>query len=193
MALMRALPNLSVVAPADEDECRQVLEYAATHETGPMYIRLGTAENAKVRGFEPNYRFGWAKILSEGSDLGLLSTGTMLAQCTEAVRALQTEGIAARLIHCSTVKPLPEELLVSTARITGAIVTAEEHSIIGGFGSAVAELLGRSAPVPLEMIGVRDSFGESGTTAELMEKFGLTTQAIVEAARRALGRKKAAD
>jgi transketolase len=190
LALTRALPNLAVVLPADEDECRQALEFAAGYDAGPVYIRLGTAENARVRGFEAAFRFGWAKVVKEGNDLGILSTGTMLAAASDAVRRLTADGVSARLIHCATVKPLKEDLLVMTARHTGAIVTVEEHSCVGGFGSLVAELLSRQAPVPVEMVAVPDVFGESGTTQQLMDKFGLNPEGIVEAAHRVLERKK---
>lgn len=190
IALMRALPNMAIVSPADEDECRQVLEFAATYEAGPIYIRLGTAESLKVRGFEPAFRLGWAKVVREGSDVAVLSTGTMLAAAADAVRQLEAEGVSARLVHCSTIKPLAEDLIGMTARNVGALVTVEEHGLMGGFGSAVAELVSRSAPVPIEMVGVPDVFGESGESQQLLDRYGLSAKGIAEAARKAIARKK---
>jgi transketolase len=190
LAVMRALPDLAILNPADEDECRQALEFAAGYDAGPVYIRLGTAENAKVRGFDATFRFGWAKVVQEGSDVGILSTGTMLSAASEAALQLAAEGVSARLIHCSTIKPLREDLLIMTARHTGAVVTVEEHSTVGGFGGMVCEVLARQAPVPVEMVAVPDTFGESGLTQQLLDRYGLNAKGVVEAARRALERKK---
>jgi transketolase len=189
VALLRAVPNLSIIVPADEDECRQVLEFAVGHEAGPLYIRLGSTGAPRILPQDYVYRHGRGTVLAEGSHVGILSSGPILFRALEAVRLLEVEGVSARLAHLPTVKPLDEELVLATARQTGALVTVEEHSVVGGFGSAVAETLARQAPTPVEMIGMPDRFGESAQPEELRQKYGLTVEGICDAAHRAIARK----
>ena len=182
IALMRSLPNMTVINPADEKEAEEVLK-AAVQYYGPVYIRLGRAAVADIH--DDHYQFNWGKgeILREGDDVGIIATGIMVEKALAAARILAEEGIRARVINMHTIKPIDRELVLSTARKTGKIVTAEEHSVIGGLGSAVSEVLSQGYPVKQAMVGIQDSFGESGTPAELLQKYGLTVEHIVEAAK----------
>ena len=189
VSLMRSLPNMTVLVPADEEETRQAIAWAAAYQ-GPVYIRLGrmSVDNVSPEG----YVFAPAKaaVLTEGNDVALIANGVMVMAALEAAKTLAAEGIQARVINMASVKPLDEAAVVSAAKETGAIVTCEEHSIIGGLGSAVAEVLAEQAPVPLERVGVKDTFGESGKPKELLAKYGLTAADVAEAARRVVARKK---
>ena len=189
VSLMRSLPNMTVLVPADEEETRQAIAWAAAYQ-GPVYIRLGrmSVDNVSPEG----YVFAPAKaaVLTEGNDVALIANGVMVMAALEAAKTLAAEGIQARVINMASVKPLDEAAVVSAAKETGAIVTCEEHSIIGGLGSAVAEVLAEQAPAPLERVGVKDTFGESGKPKELLAKYGLTAADVAEAARRVLARKK---
>ena len=189
VSLMRSLPNMTVLVPADEEETRQAIAWAAAYQ-GPVYIRLGrmSVDNVSPEG----YVFAPAKaaVLTEGNDVALIANGVMVMAALEAAKMLAAEGIQARVINMASVKPLDEAAVVSAAKETGAIVTCEEHSIIGGLGSAVAEVLAEQAPAPLERVGVKDTFGESGKPKELLAKYGLTAADVAEAARRVLARKK---
>ncbi|MDR0309522.1 MAG: transketolase family protein [Candidatus Methanoplasma sp.] len=188
MALMRALPNMTVISPADAYEA-----YAATMAIaeleGPVYMRLGRAEFPPITEEDAPFTVGKASVLREGSDVTLVGTGQMVAFCMEAADHLAEEGIDAEVINMSTIKPLDKATLRASLRKTGCSVTAEEHSIIGGLGAAVAEFLAREMPLPLEMIGTMDTFGESGTPSQLFEKYGLTPGDIAEAVKRSLERK----
>lgn len=189
VSLMRSLPNMTVLVPADEEETRQAIAWAAAYQ-GPVYIRLGrmSVDNVSPEG----YVFAPAKaaVLTEGNDVALIANGVMVMAALEAAKMLAAEGIQARVINMASVKPLDEAAVVSAAKETGAIVTCEEHSIIGGLGSAVAEVLAEQAPAPLERVGVKDTFGESGKPKELLAKYGLTAADVAEAARRVVARKK---
>ena len=189
VSLMRSLPNMTVLVPADEEETRQAIAWAAAYQ-GPVYIRLGrmSVDNVSPEG----YVFAPAKaaVLTEGNDVALIANGVMVTAALEAAKMLAAEGIQARVINMASVKPLDEAAVVSAAKETGAIVTCEEHSIIGGLGSAVAEVLAEQAPAPLERVGVKDTFGESGKPKELLAKYGLTAADVAEAARRVVARKK---
>ena len=189
VSLMRSLPNMTVLVPADEEETRQAIAWAAAYQ-GPVYIRLGrmSVDNVSPEG----YVFAPAKaaVLTEGNDVALIANGVMVMAALEAAKMLAAEGIQARVINMASVKPLDEAAVVSAAKETGAIVTCEEHSIIGGLGSAVAEVLAEQAPAPLERVGVKDTFGESGKPKELLVKYGLTAADVAEAARRVVARKK---
>ena len=189
VSLMRSLPNMTVLVPADEEETRQAIAWAAAYQ-GPVYIRLGrmSVDNVSPEG----YVFAPAKaaVLTEGNDVTLIANGVMVMAALEAAKMLAAEGIQARVINMASVKPLDEAAVVSAAKETGAIVTCEEHSIIGGLGSAVAEVLAEQAPAPLERVGVKDTFGESGKPKELLAKYGLTAADVAEAARRVVARKK---
>lgn len=189
VSLMRSLPNMTVLVPADEEETRQAIAWAAAYQ-GPVYIRLGrmSVDNVSPEG----YVFAPAKaaVLTEGNDVALIANGVMVMAALEAAKMLAVEGIQARVINMASVKPLDEAAVVSAAKETGAIVTCEEHSIIGGLGSAVAEVLAEQAPAPMERVGVKDTFGESGKPKELLAKYGLTAADVAEAARRVVARKK---
>ena len=189
VSLMRSLPNMTVLVPSDEEETRQAIAWAAAYQ-GPVYIRLGrmSVDNVSPEG----YVFAPAKaaVLTEGNDVALIANGVMVMAALEAAKMLAAEGIQARVINMASVKPLDEAAVVSAAKETGAIVTCEEHSIIGGLGSAVAEVLAEQAPAPLERVGVKDTFGESGKPKELLAKYGLTAADVAEAARRVVARKK---
>lgn len=189
VSLMRSLPNMTVLVPADEEETRQAIAWAAEYQ-GPVYIRLG---RMSVDAVSPEgYVFAPAKaaVLTEGNDVTLIANGVMVTAALEAAKTLASEGIQARVINMASVKPLDAAAVVSAAKETGAIVTCEEHSIIGGLGSAVAEVLAEQAPAPMERVGVKDTFGESGKPKELLAKYGLTAADVAEAARRVVARKK---
>lgn len=189
IALMRALPNMTVIVPADAVETEQAVRKAAEYQ-GPVYIRLGRSGVPVI--YDENYRFeiGKAHILREGSHVTLIAAGIMVSAALEAADLLAREGIEAEVINLSTIKPLDAQTLLQSLRKTGCAVTAEEHSIIGGLGSAVAELAAENYPVPIIRVGIKDVFGESGKPAELLEKYGLTPLDLVRAAREVLQRKK---
>ena len=189
VSLMRSLPNMTVLVPADEEETRQAIAWASEYQ-GPVYIRLGrmSVDNVSPEG----YVFAPAKaaVLTEGNDVTLIANGVMVTAALEAAKTLAAEGIQARVINMASVKPLDAAAVVSAAKETGAIVTCEEHSIIGGLGSAVAEVLAEQAPAPMERVGVKDTFGESGKPKELLAKYGLMADDVAAAARRVVARKK---
>lgn len=179
IALMRVIPNMTVLCPADAVETRHAIITA--HKTeGPFYIRLARLATP-ILFDEDTYKFELGKgvTVREGSDVTILATGLMVSEAVKAVDILKEEGISARLINIHTIKPIDKDIIIKAARETGAIVTCEEHNIIGGFGSAVAEVLVQNYPVPLRMVGVQDKFGKSGKPADLMEMFGLTAKDIV--------------
>jgi transketolase len=188
IAVMRAIPSMTVIVPADAVETRKAVEQAAWFD-GPVYLRL-TRENLPIiYPDEKRFRIGVGHEVRPGRDVALIGIGLMLHQALEAATLLETEGISARVVDMATVKPIDEELVVRCARETGCLVTAEEHSIIGGLADAVGEVVLRRCPVPLERIGVRDAFGRSGRPQDLLEYFELTPAAIVQAAKRAVARK----
>lgn len=188
IALMRGLPGMTVIVPADATETHQAIAWAAEYK-GPVYIRLGRMAVDDV--FGESYRFapGQAALLADGADLTLVACGVMVAAARRAADELTQSGITARVLAMASIKPVDSGAIVKAARDTGAIVTCEEHSIIGGLGSAVAEVLAENAPVPLERVGVLDTFGESGTPDALLAKYRLTAADIVRAAKRVVGRK----
>lgn len=188
IALMRVLPNMTVLSPADAIETEKMLDAAMTID-GPVYIRLGRSDVPVL--FDESYHFelGKASMMKSGSDVTIIATGLMVAAALEAADQLKEEGISAQVINMGSIKPIDVDAIKQAALTTGAIVTAEEHSIIGGLGGAVAEVLGDEAPVPLERVGVKDLFGQSGKVTPLMEKYGLTANAIVAAAKKAVSRK----
>lgn len=189
VAIMRAVPNMTVIVPADGEETRQVIRAVAA-TPGPVYVRLGRNKVPNV--FDEKYTFviGKGVEVLPGTDVTFITNGLMTAQAKQAADLLEKEGIAARVIHMPTVKPLDNELILKAARETGAIVTAEEHSIIGGLGGAVAELLAEQCPTPLKRVGMQDCFGTSGKAEELLVYFGLTPAGLVTAAREVLARKR---
>ena len=181
IALMRALPNMTVVVPADAAETAQVIRWAASYQ-GPVYIRMGRAKVEDVISPDAEFVPGKSTTLADGSDVTIMACGIMTQQALQAAKMLVEEGISARVINMSSIKPIDEAAIVKAAKETGAIVTCEEHSVIGGLGSAVSEVLVRHCPVKQDFIGVNDCFGQSGKPAELLEKYGLTAAAIVKAA-----------
>lgn len=188
IACMRVLPNMTVVVPADEKETNAVIEWAAAYE-GPVYVRLGRAGVDDVSPEEYTFTPGKSTQLIDGSDVTIIACGALVGPAVEASKALQNNGISARVINMASIKPIDVDAIVKAASETGAVVTAEEHNILGGLGSAVAEVIVAHKPVPVEFVGVQDTFGESGTPTELMTKYGLTTDDIVNAVNRVVARK----
>jgi transketolase len=190
IAIMRALPNMTVVVPADAVETERVIREAVKYY-GPMYIRLSRPKSLILHN-DPNYPFkiGKGEVMRAGSDLTIVACGLMVGPSLEAAATLEQEGLKARVVNLHTIKPLDKELLVRCAQETGALVTVEEHSILGGLGGAVAEVIVENAPVPMLRVGLKDVFGESGTPDELLAKYGLTAEEIAKAARSVVGRKK---
>lgn len=188
IACMRVLPNMTVVVPADEKETNAVIEWAAAYE-GPVYVRLGRAGVDDVSPEEYTFTPGKSTQLIDGSDVTIIACGALVGPAVEASKALQNNGISARVINMASIKPIDVDAIVKAASETGAIVTAEEHNILGGLGSAVVEVIAAHKPVPVEFVGVQDTFGESGTPTELMTKYGLTTDDIVNAVNRVVARK----
>ena len=188
IALMRALPNMTVIVPADGVETKQVIMAAAKY-VGPVYIRLGRPKVPVL--FDETYKFeiGKGVVLKEGTDVTLVATGIMVSKAVEAAEALAAEGISAAVVNISTIKPLDNALITEMAQKTGAVVTCEEHNIYGGLGSAVAEVLVENCPVPMARVGVEDSFGESGLPDQLLEKYGLTAANIADKAKAVIARK----
>lgn len=186
--LMRGLPNMTVLVPADGPEAYNAVMAAAEVE-GPVYIRLGRSAVPTITDPDEAFVIGKGKCLCEGADVTLIACGMMVAVALDAAELLAAEGVSAAVIDMSTIKPIDRALIGEWAGKTGAVVTAEEHNIIGGLGSAVAEVLALDKPVPMEMVGIEDVFGESGTAAALVEKYGLTKEHIADAAKRAIARK----
>jgi transketolase len=189
LAIMRAIPNMVVLCPADGPETSAAIRAAALWD-GPVFVRLGRAKVPIVFAADAPYAIGRGSIVRAGSDLTFITTGLMTAQALQAATILQEEGVNARVLHLGSLKPLDVDLILQAARETGAIVTAEEHSVIGGLGGAVCETLAEGYPVPVERVGMRDVFGQSGTAEELLLHYGLTPGHLVEAAERVLTRKK---
>ena len=189
LAVMRSIPNLTVVEPADALEMQQALAAVVAHR-GPVYFRMvrgdigGSCPRVSPDGY--TFRLGKAALLREGRDVTLIGSGLMVSRCLQAAEILANEGIAADVVNVSTIKPLDVEMIAARAGRTGAVVTAENHTILGGLGGAVAEVLGDACPVPLRRVGVRDAIGTSGPLEEIFPQYGLTTEAVCEAARSAL-------
>ena len=188
IALMRALPNMTVIVPADGIETKQAVKAAAKYE-GPVYIRMGRPKVPVLFGDDYKFEIGKGIVLKEGTDVTLVGTGIMVSKAVEAAELLAAEGISAAVVNISTIKPLDAELIIAQAQKTGAIVTCEEHNIYGGLGSAVAEVLVENCPVPMARVGVADKFGESGLPDELLEKYGLTAANIAAQAKAVIAKK----
>ncbi len=179
IALMRTLPNMIVIAPGDAVEAEKVAR-AVANDSRPTYIRLAREKSPIFSADDSPFEIGPAYVLREGSDISLLSTGTMTAQVLLAADQLARQGVLAEVVHVPTIKPLDEETILKSVRKTGNAVTIEEHQIAGGFGSAIAELLGDQLPTKMKRIGVNDQFGQSGTAAELLDYYGLTADKMVQ-------------
>ena len=190
IALMRTIPGMVVINPADAVEARSAVEEAIQH-VGPVYLRFGRSA-VPVLFDKASYKFQIGKgiLMSEGKDVTIIASGLMVEQALAAKELLAADNITARVINMPTIKPIDREMIISAAKETGAIVTAEEHSIIGGLGSAVAEVVGESVPVPVLRVGVNDQFGRSGKVPPLLEMYGLTAANIYENAKKAIALKK---
>lgn len=182
-ALMRTIPGMTVMCPSDDIEARAMVKAAYEFE-GPVYMRFGRAATPVFH--EENYQFqiGKGEILKNGTDIAIIATGIMVPEAIDAAKTLAVEGISALLINMPTIKPLDEALVLEAAKTCGKIITAEEHSIIGGLGEAVSSLLSEILPTPVKRIGVNDEFGHSGPAAELLKSFGLCSEHIVEEVRK---------
>ena len=191
IALMRAIAGITVVLPADLSEMRCAVR-AAVETTGPFYIRLGRGEIPEIFDDENGFQVGKARHISDGSDVAIVAAGLLVPEAIRAEAMLRREGIDASVLDMHTVKPADTQAIAEIARETGAVVTVEDHSILGGLGGTVAEIVSRHAPVPVVMIGIRDRFGESGDLHELMEIYGLTPRHIADAAREVIRLKERA-
>lgn len=188
ISLMRTIPNMTVLVPADATETYQAIKFAVDYN-GPVYIRLGRMAVPDLFAEDYNFQHGKAVRLLEGTEATIVATGIMVHIAKEAAEQLKSEGYSIRVLNIHTIKPIDKEAIVEAAEQTGAIVTCEEHSIIGGLGSAVAEVLAENSPVPLERVGVADTFGESGTPQELLKKYGLTVEDIIVAVKKVIARR----
>lgn len=188
IACMRAVANMTVVVPADAAETKAVIKWAADY-VGPVYVRLGRAGVADVTPDGYEFKPGKATTLRDGQAATIIACGALVGPAMEAAETLASEGIDVRVINMASIKPLDTEAVTKAAKETGAIVTAEEHNIYGGLGAAVAEAVTETIPVPVERVGVKDTFGESGTPKELMAKYGLSAEFIVAAVRKVIARK----
>jgi transketolase len=189
MAIMRALPNMKVVAPADSVETEKLIEYLAQYYDSPVYVRLARMNSEVLFDNKYKFEFGRAHVMQKGKDITIISTGVMLFQAVTAGKMLAKDGIKAEVLHMPTIKPIDEKAIVNSARTTGKIITIEEHNIIGGLGSAVSEVLTSKYPALLRRIGLKDEFAESGTPEALYEKYGLTEKHIVKEAKAMLKKK----
>ncbi|MGG3449124.1 transketolase family protein [Domibacillus aminovorans] len=190
VAIMRSIPNMVVLAPADGVELIQMMEFAHQYD-GPVYIRLARDEQQQIFDAETHrFELGKGLFVKEGGDLTIITTGTQTERSVEAARLLEEQGINASVLHMPSIKPLDQEAIVKAARETGAIVVAEEHNIIGGLGSAVAEILGEQYPTPMIRVGVQDRNTESGKNEELLKKYNITPADMVEKAKEVLSRKR---
>ncbi len=189
ITLMRSIPNMVIINPADDVEARQAVLAAAEHE-GPVYMRFGRLAVPRVNAEDYKFEIGKGVTLKDGKDVTIVASGLMVAEALEAADKLAEEGIDARVINIHTIKPIVKELLVKAAKESGAIVTADEHSVIGGLGGAVCEALCEEYPVPVIRLGVNDTFGKSGPALELLKIYGLDAENIVAKAKIALEAKK---
>lgn len=187
IALMNSLPNMTVIVPADHREAMAATKAAAEFK-GPVYLRFGRCNTEDI--FDENYEFeiGKGVQIREGNDVAIIATGMMVQKAIEASKVLEGQGVNARVINISTIKPIDRELIIKAAKETKGIVTAEEHSIIGGLGAMVSEVVCGECPTLVKMVGIKDTFGESGTPDELMKKYKLTSEAIIEEVNKILGK-----
>jgi transketolase len=188
VGMMKMLPHMVVINPCDFNQTKAATIAIAEYE-GPVYLRFGRPAVPNFTPADQKFEIGKAVMLNEGTDVTILATGHLVWKAIEAGHKLAEKGINAEVINIHTIKPLDNEAILTSVAKTKCVVTAEEHQLNGGLGDAVAQLLGRNLPTPLEMVGVNDSFGESGTPDQLMEKYGLNTESIVAAAERVISRK----
>lgn len=185
IALMRTIPGMTVVNPSDAVSTKKLLGQIVDTE-GPCYFRIGRAAVPVFYGEDDEIVLGKGNLIREGSDVTVIATGIMVSKAHSAAAALEKEGISVRVIDIHTIKPIDEEIIIKAARETGAIVTAEEHGIIGGLGDAVAQVVVRNCPCRMAMVGQKDTFGESGKPDELLKKYGMTEDDIIRAVREVL-------
>lgn len=188
IALMRTIPGMTIINPADETEAKKAVR-AALELDGPVYMRFGRLAVPVIFGDDYNFEVGKGVELKDGTDVTVIATGLMVNEALEAYEILKSEGISARIINMHTIKPLDKEIVLKAARETGAIVTAEEHSVIGGLGAAVSETVCEESPVPVVKLGVNDTFGHSGPAVKLLDEFGLRAANIAQKAKRAIALK----
>lgn len=189
IALMRVLPNMRVIVPCDSNEARRATLAAAKLE-GPVYIRLGREPTPVITTEATPFRFGQAETCRNGRDVTIFACGLMVYLSLVAAEKLQQQGISARVVNLHTVKPIDKQAIVKAAKETKCIVTCEEHQVMAGFGSAVAEVVARRCPVPMEMVGIQDMFGESGQPWELLKKYHLMDEDIIKAVNAVMRRKR---
>lgn len=187
IALMRSIPNMVIINPADDIEARQAVKAAIDHD-GPVYMRFGRLAVEDVNGEDYKFQLGKGVMLEDGSDVTIIATGLMVGMALEAKAMLEKDGISARVVNIHTIKPIDKDIIIKAAKETGAIVTAEEHYIMGGLGSAVSEVVCENQPCPVKIIGT-DRFGKSGKPAELFKEYGLTPENIAKKAKEAIAMK----
>lgn len=187
IALMRSIPNMVIINPADDIEARQAVKAAIDHD-GPVYMRFGRLAVEDVNGEDYKFQLGKGVMLEDGSDVTIIATGLMVGMALEAKAMLEKDGISARVVNIHTIKPIDKDIIIKAAKETGAIVTAEEHYIMGGLGSAVSEVVCENQPCPVKIIGT-DRFGKSGKPAELFKEYGLTPENIAIKAKEAIAMK----
>ena len=188
IALMRSIPGMVVINPCDDIEAKQAV-FAAAEYVGPVYLRFGRLAVPVVNGEDYKFELGKGVTLKEGNKVTLIATGLMVARALDAAKELEEKGISTRVINIHTIKPIDKEIVLAAAKETGAIVTAEEHSVIGGLGSVVCDVISEECPVPVVKVGVQDTFGVSGPAGDLMVKYGLKSTNIVEACKKAIAKK----
>ncbi|MDR2676837.1 MAG: transketolase family protein [Endomicrobium sp.] len=189
ISIMRCIPKMKVIYPCDYIETKKSI-IACAYSNGPVYVRLGREDTPIFTEEDSFFEIGKANILRNGNDVAVMACGTMVYESLLAAEILAKKGIKIKVINIHTIKPIDEETIINTAKICRAVVTAEEHQLYGGFGSAVIEVLAKNCPVPVEMVGVNDRFGESGNAMDLIIKFGLKSTNIVNAVLKVLKRKK---
>ena len=188
IGLMRILPKMTVIVPADGVETRKALKEIVDYQ-GPVYMRLSRMRFPVIFDESHEFKISKGSVINKGTDATIFATGLMVSQSLQAIEKLEDEGISTQLINISTIKPIDQELIIEAAKTTGAVVTAEEHSIIGGLGSAVAEVLSENCPTPIKRIGVKDLPGTSGNPAELLDRYQLNPQHIISAVKEVLQQK----
>jgi transketolase len=189
ITIMRVLPKMTVIVPSDYYETKKAI-LAAAKINGPVYVRFGREKVPVVTTADAFFEVGKANIMKEGKDVTVVACGAMVAEALDAAEMLEKEGVNAEVINLHTIKPIDKDCLINSVKKTGCVVTAEEHQMAGGMGSAVFEVLAQNYAVPGEMVGINDTFGESGQPRELMVKYGITSKEIYEKCRKAITRKK---
>jgi len=189
ITIMRVLPKMTVIVPSDYYETKKAI-LAAAKINGPVYVRFGREKVPVITSADSFFEVGKANIMKEGKDVTVVACGAMVAEALDAAELLEKEGISAEVINLHTIKPIDKDCLINSVKKTGCIVTAEEHQMAGGMGSAVFEVLSQNYAVPGEMVGINDTFGESGQPKELMVKYGITSKEILDKCRRPITRKK---